>query len=179
MMASREKHSDRKTGSRMVPFGVLACVGASALVSGCPQAVPVTNTPGAVTLFFDGADAQNGDTDFTFQGATFSGGMVRTLGNPSLYGSGRFSYEVRADSTVAVAFDSPVDFLELVLIDSGGSTALTAFDAAGDEVGSVNGGTDRAAQMVNLTGDAVRVEAIHTGTGSGWMDNFSFRIAAP
>lgn len=162
----------------VVLFGVLAGGGALTLFSGCTQAVPVSDIPGTVTIFFDGADAEDGDTDFTFEGASFSGGRVRTVGNPSLYGSGRFSYEVEEGSTVTVAFDAPIDFLELVLIRSGGDTVLTAFDAEDNEVGSISAGTGRVAQTVELMANAVRVEVVHTGSGSGWIDNFTFRIVA-
>jgi len=168
-----------RNGMWVVLLGVLAGSGTLALISGCPQAaVTVSEIPGTVTIFFDGMDAKSGDTDFTFEGASFSGGMVRTLGNPSLYGSGLFSYEVKEGSTVTVAFDTPIDFLELVFIRSGGSTVLTAFDAEGNDVGSISAGTERVAQTVVLKANAVRVEAVHTGSGSGWIDNFTFRIAA-
>lgn len=163
-------------GTRFVSLGVLMCGGGLALISGCSEPVPVSEVSGAVTLFFEGADAGDGDTDFTFEGATFAGGTVRTLANPALYGSGFFAYEVEAGSTVTVIFDAPIDFLELVFIRSGGSGMLTAFDAEDNEVGSVSAGNERVAQTVELTANAVRVEVVHTG-GSGWIDNFTFRTA--
>jgi hypothetical protein len=148
------------------------------LTSGCAQ-IPTTTLPGTTTLFFDGAEgAVSGDTDFTFEGASFSGGTVRTVANPSLYGSGRFAYEVRPGSTVTVDFDTPIDFLELVFILRGsGNTVLRALDAAGNEVGSINAGSAREAQTVELSGNAVSIEVTHTGDGDGWIDNFSFRPA--
>ncbi len=161
-------------GMRFVLLGALMCSGGLALMSGCLESVSVTEVLGAVTVFFDGADAASGATDFTFEGATFSGGTVRTLGNPSLYGSGLFAYEVEPGSTVTVIFDAPIDFLELVFISSGGSGMLTAFDAEDNEVGSISAGSERVAQTVELTANAVRVEAVHSG-GSGWIDNFTFR----
>ncbi|MCG8408318.1 MAG: hypothetical protein MI923_24215 [Phycisphaerales bacterium] len=139
--------------------------------------VPITMLPGTVTILFDGAEGTvDGDTDFTFEGANFTGGTVRTVGNPFLYGSGRFAYEVRAGSTVIVTFDTPINLLELVFIlRGGGTTVLRALDATGNEVGTLNAGNVLEAQMVELSGDAVRVEVTHTGDGDGWIDNFTFR----
>jgi|GEM_PF-4778686 len=161
-----------------VVLGVFGCAGFFVLGAGCVPAIPTSQVPGSVTLFFDGADAKEGDTSFSFEGANFAGGTVRTLGNPSLYGSGRFSYEVAEGSMVTVDFDGPVDLLELVFIDSGGSSVMTAFDADGNEVGSITAVDQRTSQSVELSASAVRVEAVHTGDGSGWIDNFTFRIAA-
>lgn len=147
-------------------------------LSGC--AVPINMPPGSTSILFDGGEGtSSGTTDFSFGGANFSGGTVRTAGNPSLYGSGFFAYEVREASTVVVTFDAPIDFLELVFILRGtGTTVLTAFDANDNEVGTITAGSARAAQEVLLSANAVRVEVVHTGDGDGWIDNFTFRPAS-
>ena len=172
----KEMNHGRNTRS-YVSLAVLLASSGLTLLSSCT--VPVTMLPGAVTIFFDGAEGTSGgDTDFSFGGANFSGGAVRTVGNPFLYGSGRFAYEVRAGSTVVVTFDSPIDLLELVFIlRGGGTTVLRALDAGDNEVGTLNAGSVLEAQMVQLSGNAVRIEVIHTGDGDGWIDNFTFRPA--
>lgn len=160
-----------------VSLVVLFASSGLAFLSSCT--VPTTMLPGTVTIFFDGAEGTvGGDTDFAFGGASFAGGTVRTVGNPFLYGSGRFAYEVRSGSTVTVVFDTPIDLLELVFIlRGGGSTVLRALDGVGNEVGTLSAGSALEAQMVELSGNAVRVEVIHTGDGDGWIDNFTFRPA--
>ena len=138
------------------------------------------------TVTFDGdaGATSSGTTDFGFQGATFSGGTVRTLGDFSLYGSGLFGYEVLEGRTVTVAFDNPVDLLDTFLVTRGGGEAvLTAFDAEGNAVGTVTGvasagiGAAENFREVDLSAAAMRVEVVYSGPGEGWLDEFSFRFA--
>ncbi len=139
-----------------------------------------SDAPGAVTVFFDGAEGTApGTTSFSFMGASFAGGRVTTLGRPDLYGSGSYAYEVTADNPVTVTFDAPVDVLELVLVTRGtGTTTATAFDEQDQVVGTLIG-DDNARRAVQLSANATRVEVVHTGgaDSDGWIDNFSFRIA--
>ncbi len=134
-----------------------------------------------VTFDGDGGATSSGTTDFEFNGASFSGGTVRTVGQPDLYGSGSFAYEVLEGSTVAVTFENPIDLLELFFVTSGnGETVLTAFDADGNTVGTATAGQPGDAneeQRVELSTNAVRVQAVHTGGGEGWIDDFAFRFA--
>lgn len=135
------------------------------------------------TVTFDGDEGatSSGTTDFDFNGASFSGGTVMTVGQPGLYGSGLFAYEVLDGSTVIVTFDNPIDSLALFFVTRGaGQTVLTARDADGGEVGTAtaappNSGTERV--TVTLSVNATRVEIVHTGDGDGWIDDFQFKFA--
>lgn len=137
----------------------------------------------AFTIRFDGAEAgvSSGVSDFTFEGAGFSGGTVRTLNRDELYGSGLFAYEVPNGGTVSISFEAPVDLLSLFFVTNGtGQTVLTAFDADGDQVGSITAaqpGSGDEDQTVPLSANAVRAEAAHSGDGEGWIDDFTFRYA--
>ncbi len=134
------------------------------------------------TILFDGAEAgvSSGVSEFSYEGAGFSRGTVRTVGQPDLYGSGLFAYEV-PDGTVLISFEDPIDLLSLFFVTSGtGQTVLTAFDADGNEVGSITAAQPGSAdedQTVPLSANAVRAEAVHTGDGEGWIDDFTFRYA--
>lgn len=74
-----------------------------------------------VTFDGDGGVTSSETTAFEFNGASFAGGTVRTVGQPNLYGSGLFAYEVLEGSTVTVNFENPVDLLELFFLTSGGA----------------------------------------------------------
>lgn len=134
-----------------------------------------------VTFDGDGGVTPSGTTAFEFNGASFAGGTVRTVGDFALYGSGLFAYEVLEGSTVTVNFENPVDLLELFFVTNGaGQTVLTAFDADGNEVGSATaaapgGGEDD--QTLQLSANATRMQVVHTGDGEGWIDDFTFRFA--
>jgi hypothetical protein len=138
---------------------------------------------GGATIRFDGGEgAGNGATTFSFMGANFSGGTIRTLGDPQLYGSGLFAYEVLPSSTVNVTFDAPIDLLQLFFAKRGtGSTLLTAYDADDIVVGTATALSSSAAtggsMNVALSAPATRIDVIHTGGGDGWIDNFTFRNA--
>lgn len=137
----------------------------------------------AFTIRFDGAEAgvSSGVSDFTFEGAGFSGGTVRTLNRDELYGSGLFAYEVPNGGTVSISFEAPVDLLSLFFVTNGtGQTVLTAFDADGNQVGTITAaspGSGDEDQTVPLSANAVRAEAAHSGDGEGWIDDFTFRYA--
>ncbi len=135
-----------------------------------------------VTFDGDGGITPSGTTDFAFNGASFSGGTVRTVGQPDLYGSGLFAYEVLDGSTVTVMFDNPIDSLELFFVASGaGQTILTARDADGGEVGTATAAQPDSGSVqvtVNLSANATSVEVVHTGDGDGWIDDFQFRFAS-
>ena len=150
---------------------------------GCTPSGPsgdTTMTDGTVTIRFDGAEGTSaGTTDFAFQGANFTGGTVRTVGQPALYGSGLFAYEVLETSPVTVTFNQPIDSLELFFVTRGGGLSeLTAFDADGAEVGSLIADAAGSAMVrpVSLSGNVVRVEVTHIGTDDGWIDDFTFRV---
>jgi len=83
----------------------------------------------AITITFDN---MNGATTFSTQGSNWSGGTVRTEGNPSLYASGAFSYEVNAGGAM-VTFDQPVTNVRFFYVHGSGHGAgvATSFDAAG------------------------------------------------
>ncbi len=138
----------------------------------------------AITVTFegDGGATPPNTTDFSYRGASFTGGRVRTVGDTSLYVPGSlFSYEVLEGATVTITFDKPVDLLELFFVTGGtGRTVLTAFDADGGTVGAVTAaqpGSGNEVQSVNLSANATRVEVVHTGEGEGWLDDFTFRFA--
>ena len=134
-----------------------------------------------VTFDGDGGVTSSGTTDFEFNGASFSGGMVRTVGQMDLYGSGLFAYEVLDGSTVTVMFDNPIDSLALFFVARGaGQTILTARDADGGEVGTAtaaqpDSGNERV--TVTLSANATSVQVEHMGDGEGWIDDFQFRFA--
>ncbi len=137
-----------------------------------------------ITVTFEGDDGTTppNTTDFSYQGANFSGGQVRTVGDTSLYVPGSlFSYEVLQGATVTVTFDDAVDLLSLFFVTSGtGQTVLTAFDDAGGAVGTVTAaqpGSGNEVQIVDLSADVARVEVVQTGDGTGWIDDFMFRVA--
>jgi len=145
-----------------------------------PPAGPAVEN--AVTIRFDGGEGfGSGTTNFSFMGANFTGGTIRTLGDPDLYGSGLFAYEVSPSSAVNITFDSPVDLLQLFFVKRGaGSTLLSAFDAQDNIVGTATASQDTAGgsvQTVSLSGTVSRIEVVHTGDGDGWIDNFTFRAA--
>ncbi len=135
-----------------------------------------------VTFDGDGGITSSRTTDFEFNGASFSGGTVRTVGQMDLYGSGLFAYEVLDGSTVTVMFEKPIDSLELFFVARGaGQTILTARDADGGEVGrstaaQPDSGSTRV--TVTLSANATSVEVVHTGDGEGWIDDFQFRFAS-
>ncbi len=135
-----------------------------------------------VTFDGDGGVTSSGTTDFEFNGASFSGGTVRTVGQPDLYGSGLFAYEVPDGSTVTVMFDNPIDSLELFFVTRGdGQTILTARDADGVVVGTATAaqpGSGNEQVTVTLSANATSVEVVHTGDGDGWIDDFQFRFAS-
>ncbi len=138
---------------------------------------------GTLTVTFDGDGGVTspGTTDFEFNGASFSGGMVRTVGQMDLYGSGLFAYEVLDGSTVTVMFDNPIDSLALFFVTRGaGQTILTARDADGGEVGTataVQPDSGNTRVTVTLSADATSVEVVHTGDGEGWIDDWQFGFA--
>ena len=135
-----------------------------------------------VTFDGDGGITSSGTTDFEFNGASFSGGTVKTVGQPDLYGSGLFAYEVLDGSTVTVMFDNPIDSLELFFVTSGdGQTILTARDADGGVVGTATAAQPASGNelvTVTLSANATSVEVVHTGDGDGWIDDFQFRFAS-
>ncbi len=135
-----------------------------------------------VTFDGDGGITSSGTTALEFNGASFSGGTVRTVGDMDLYGSGLFAYEVQDGSTVTVTFDNPIDSLALFFVTRGaGQTILTARDADGVAVGTAtaaqsDSGNERV--TVTLSANATSVEVVHTGDGDGWIDDFQFRFAS-
>lgn len=174
-----------KTSTRSHQYAAAATVaavimGSTGLVVLPSCAVPMGTPADSTSILFDGAEGtSSGTSDFSFGGANFSGGAVLTAGDPSLYGSGAFAYEVREGSTVAVSFDAPIDSLDVVFIQRGtGTCVLTAFDDQDNEVGTITAGSARTAQTVLLSANAIRIEVIQTGEGDGWIDNFTFRPAS-
>jgi len=135
-----------------------------------------------VTFDGDGGITSSGTTDFAFNGASFSGGTVKTVGVMDLYGSGLFAYEVLDGSTVTVMFDNPIDSLGLFFVTRGdGQTNLTARDADGVVVGTATAAQPDSGNevvTVTLSADATSVEVVHTGDGEGWIDDFQFRFAS-
>ena len=135
-----------------------------------------------VTFDGDGGITPSGTTDFEFNGASFSGGTVKTVGQPDLYGSGLFAYEVLDGSTVTVMFDNPIDSLELFFVVRGeGQTILTARDADGGAVGTATAAQPDSGSVqvtVTLSANATSLEVVHTGDGDGWIDDFQFRFAS-
>ena len=134
-----------------------------------------------VTFEGDGGITPSGTTDFEFNGASFSGGTVKTVGQPDLYGSGLFAYEVLDGSTVTVTFDNPIESLALFFVARSGQTTLTARDASGGEVGTATAaqpGSGNEQVTVTLSANATSVEVVHTGDGEGWIDDFQFRFAS-
>lgn len=136
------------------------------------------------TIEFEGAEAgiSSGVSEFTYEGASFSGGTVRTVGQTDLYSPNSFfSYEVPNVGTVSIMFEEPVDLLSLFFVTNGtGPTVLTALDAEGNEVGTITAaqpGSGDENQTVPLSANAVRAEAVHSGDGEGWIDDFTFRYA--
>jgi hypothetical protein len=163
------------------------CLLVSGLVlTGCSPSTPsdgTTTDDGTVTIQFEGAEGTGaGTTTFTHEGAMFTGGTVRSLGQPDLYASGQFAYEVLPGSPVTVTFDEPIEFLELFLASSGnGLTVLTALDAEGRVLGlhQSSPAGNASTQEVTLSGEVTSVVFIHTGDDDGWIDDFSFRVAQP
>ena len=162
-------------------FSVLiSCVVTVALTPACSM----SGGDDTNTILFDGGETgvSSGVSEFTYEGAGFSGGTVRTVDQPDLYGSGLFAYEVPNGGMVSISFEAPVDLLSLFFVTKGtGQTVLTAFDADGNEVGAITAaqpGSGDEDQTVPLSANAVRAEAVHTGEGEGWIDDFTFRYAA-
>ena len=85
---------------------------------------------GAVTIFFDGAEAGIGlnDTTFSFEGSNWSGGQVSTLGDTPLYHSGTRSYMVASPGSGAgqVTFDTPVIDVSLAFLHGGNFSSAAA-----------------------------------------------------
>jgi len=82
----------------------------------------------AITITFD---TMNGAITFSILGSNWSGGTVRTEGNPSLYASGAFSYEVDPGGA-EVTFDQPVTNVRFFYVHGAGHGAgvATSFDAS-------------------------------------------------
>ena len=168
----------RSWASWVLPLGLVGCTPGG---TGDDTSMTETMPTETVTIQFEGAEGtSNGTTDFSFRGVSFTGGTVRTVGQPDLYGSGLFAYEVLESSPVTVVFAEPVDLLELFFVTSGaGISVMSAFDADGNVVGSLTADSAGTAMSreVSLTGNVVRVEFTHTGSGDGWIDDFTFRVA--
>jgi hypothetical protein len=133
-----------------------------------------------VTFDGDGGVTPSGTTTFSIGGATFSGGTVKTVGQPDLYGSGSFSYEVLGGTVVMIEFDQPITDLSLFFVSrSEGTTTLTAFNSDGDAVGTATAvestapAEDKFIDVV-LSAAATQVEIEHAGGGDGWVDSFTF-----
>ena len=174
--------STRIPAYRVSPGCVVILAALSGLLGCYTDTTPAVE--GGVTIRFDGGEGfGNGTTSFSFMGANFSGGTIKTLGDPQLYGSGLFAYEVLPSSPVSITFDAPIDLLQLFFAKrGGGETALTAYDAEDMVVGTAtalpaSAAGSGASTEVALSGNATRVEVIHTGDGDGWIDNFTYRPA--
>ena len=98
---------------------MLAWVGLIAIASNV--AVAQTTT----TVLFDNTGretgiTQPGTTDFSWLGSNWTGGVVTTEFDPTLYASGAFAYEISATGG-EVTFDDPVDSVEFFYVHSGTS----------------------------------------------------------
>jgi hypothetical protein len=106
--------------------------------------VPFRVAVGQTVVNFDGVGGQpgNGETDFSFGGANFTGGQVQTLGLPAFYSSGSFSYHVVLapgdTDDVVITFDQPVDSVTFFFVHGGLILPGTAraFDGGNNEIGS-------------------------------------------
>lgn len=141
---------------------------------------------GQVTIFFDGNGAENGVTEpgttsFSFMGANWSGGVVRTERIPPLYASGSFSYEVPS-GPAHVSFDDPVDSVRFFYVHGFGFSAgtATAFDAANNSIAMASSRQATSfADPSNFVALDPEAPIARIEFSAGVIDDFSFRAAAP
>jgi glucose/arabinose dehydrogenase len=136
-----------------------------------------------VTISFDNSGAEQGitppgTTEFTFSGASWSGGVVGTEGILALYASGSFSYEM--ETTAQVVFDPPVGMVEFFYVHGFEYPAgtATAFDSDGNAVASADSNPATSfgdpENFVTLEGESPIQRVEFT---SGIVDDFTFVAA--
>ncbi|QDV45677.1 allantoinase [Stieleria neptunia] len=108
---------------------------------GFQQTFPVAAAV-STTIGFDGNGPESGITlpgvtDFSFAGASFSGGTVLNTGAPELNASGFFAYEVTAEEA-SVEFDRLIDSARFFFVHAGSTAATaTAYGVDGTVLGQV------------------------------------------
>ncbi|MGE0478922.1 MAG: PQQ-dependent sugar dehydrogenase [Phycisphaerae bacterium] len=87
--------------------------------------------PADRTVTFDEPGIPVGNSNFSFNGATFAGGTVDTALEPPLYSSGLRAYLIPASTVATITFDEPVAMVRMFFVhraaDSAGSVQV--FDA--------------------------------------------------
>lgn len=140
-----------------------------------------TGAVAGVSLRFDNTNDEAGvttagATDFSIRGSTWTGGVVDTQGQPPLYASGAFSYEVQSGNA-RVSFDPAVDAANFFYVHGGsvGAGTATAFDGDGNMLGTVSslGATTfgDSANFVTLDFSAAIARIDFSG---GIIDNFAY-----
>jgi hypothetical protein len=150
--------------------------------------VPFRVAVGQTVVNFDGVGGQpgNGETDFSFGGANFTGGQVQTLFVPPLYSSGSFSYHVVVapgdTDDVVITFDEPMDSVNFFFVHSGLIQPGTAraFDAGNNEIGSAN---SLLATVFNDPANFVTIDPVapiaKVTMDEGAVDDFAFTALPP
>jgi hypothetical protein len=140
----------------------------------------------ATTIYFDGTGGEAGITgagisNFTYQGASFSGGTIFAPSSSALYASGTLAYNASSGSA-EVDFSLPVSSVSFFYVHGSGFAAgtATAFGADGSVLGTVGSKAattnDDPNNFVTLGGFAQPIARI---TFSGAIiDNFTFTTAA-
>ncbi len=113
--------------------------------------------------------------------ATFSGGSARIVGNPSLYHTGSFSWEVPAGVTTVVQFSGLAETVEFFSLDTCTINAsVAAFDANEGQIGelfltgSFSSPPGNFSNPLQFTGAIAKLEFRNPGSGSAWIDDFGF-----
>lgn len=136
--------------------------------------------PVTVTIFFDNEGPEkgitfNGQTGFSYEGSTWAGGFVATFGVFEFYASGLQSYHF--DMPGQVQFDEPIDSVDFFYVDGGPFPpgTATAFDAADNEIGSVD------SNIATVFADPANFESMDPAApiariefSGGVVDNFTF-----
>lgn len=109
----------------------------------------------------------------------FNGGLAQSIGVPSLYESGFFSWMIPSGNTGEILFGLPAENVSLFLIDSNASvnSVLTVYDAKGAVMATFNGGTGgfQNISVGSAANPVGRITLEHNG-GSGFavIDDFSY-----
>ncbi len=138
-----------------------------------------------VLLQFEGSGDETGVTDpgvseFDFMGSSWSGGVIASEGQPRLYASGVFSYEVIAGQA-AVSFAEPVTRVRFFYVHGGGFPAGTAAAMSADGVVLETLDSNAAtvfADSSNFVTFATTAPIAAIEFSGGVIDDFSYRTAA-
>lgn len=115
--------------------------------------------------------------------AEFTGGSALTVGSPSLYHSGDFSWQTPAGVTTLIQFDTPASVVELFALDTGTPDAtIFALDPDNqivsqiDLTGSFSSPMNDFSNPLQFTGIISRLEIQNPGGGPVWTDDFGFSV---